>query len=150
MSGLIDTNILIYASVESFPEYPLAREFLSQVISGRDPYYLTWINIGEYLSFTSQTFGGSAPLLPIEEGAKNIDLLLAANSIQVISEGHGHWPYLKQILAGVGPVKGPFVHDCRIAAIMRENGIDTILTRDTEFRKIPQLKVIDPLVSSPD
>ena len=50
-----------------------------------------------------------------------------------------------EICRAAAPAEGNFVHDCRIAAVMRENGIDRILTRDSSFRRIAFLEVVDPL-----
>lgn len=63
----------------------------------------------------------------------------------IFTEGDRYWQFFQDILRSAGAVRGRFVHDCRIAAIMQENGVDTIFTRDTDFRRIPQLTVIDPL-----
>lgn len=145
MKGLIDTNILIYAASETAQEYPKARAFLEKALDGPEIYVTTWINLAEYLSFTTQSFGGTPPLLTIEEARTNVGVLLESPKLRVITEGESHWEYLTQVLAGVGTARGSFVHDCRIAAIMGENGVDTIFTRDTDFRKFPGLKVVDPL-----
>lgn len=44
----------------------------------------------------------------------------------------------------LAPVSGNFVHDRRLAAIMLENGVRRIVTRDRDFRRIPGIQVIDP------
>lgn len=150
MKGLIDTNILIYASAQTAPEYRPAREFLDRVARGADTYAITWINLGEYLSFTTQSFASARPLLTLAEAIANIGTFLALPAIALIAEGERYWVFLQEILRGAGAVKGSFVHDCRIAAIMQENGVDTIYTRDTEFRRIPQLNVVDPLAATSD
>ncbi|MBI4239011.1 MAG: PIN domain-containing protein [Deltaproteobacteria bacterium] len=145
MHGLIDTNILIYASSEAAPEHRAARAFLDQVAQDRSSYAITWINIGEYLAFVTQSFGGAPPLFSLQEACANVTSLLALPTLRLLTEGEGYWTTLQAILQDVGAVRGSFVHDCRIAAIMREHGIDTIFTRDTEFRRIPKLHVINPL-----
>lgn len=145
MTGLIDTNLLIYATTDTAPEYSKARAFLDKALGGVAIHVTTWINIGEYLSFMTQPFGGLPPILGKEEAMINVDSLLETPALKIITEGESHWEHLRRILDEVGTAKGAFVHDCRIAAIMRENGVDTIFTRDADFRKIPGLKVVDPL-----
>ena len=145
MKGLIDTNLLIYASAESVPQHASARAFLDTVARDTALYATTWINLGEYISFTTQSFGGAPPLLSIVEALTNVSAFLTLPSIQLISEGERYWPCLQEIFQVAGAVRGAFVHDCRIAAIMRENGVETIFTHDTAFRRIPHLTVVDPL-----
>ena len=66
-----------------------------------------------------------------------------------IDPGPRHLEVFAEICRAAGPVEGNFVHDCRIAAVMRENGIDRILTRDSSFRRIEFLDVVDPLGGDP-
>lgn len=146
MKGLLDTNLLIYASVESLPEHEVARKFLQASLTGPEIFATTWINVGEYLSFTTQAFAGNPPLLNLHEALENIAEIIFANEVSILSEGARHWNFLNDILKQAGSVRGAFVHDCRIAAIMLENGVNTIYTHDADFRKIPQLKVVDPLL----
>ncbi|WP_163388115.1 hypothetical protein [Endozoicomonas acroporae] len=42
---LIDTNILVYASIPFFDEHELARALLEQVASKKTRHCITWINI---------------------------------------------------------------------------------------------------------
>ena len=40
---------------------------------------------------------------------------------------------------------GNLISDLHIAALMREHGIKTIYTRDSDFQRFPFLEVRDPL-----
>lgn len=42
-------------------------------------------------------------------------------------------------------VRGPVVHDARVAAICVAHGVETLLTRDRDFSLFPELTVEDPL-----
>lgn len=72
--------------------------------------------------------------------------LLARPSVTRIDAGPRHLEAFDEVCREAGPVEGNFVHDCRIAAIMRENGVTRILTRDTMFRRIPGIEVVDPFL----
>lgn len=61
-----------------------------------------------------------------------------------IDPGPRHLGAFADICDEAGVVEGNFVHDCRIAAVMRENSVTRMLTRDTSFRRIPSLEVVDP------
>jgi predicted nucleic acid-binding protein len=77
---------------------------------------------------------------------ENVRALLAQPRIRRIDPGSRHLEVFAEVCAGAGSVAGNFVHDCRIAAIMLENGVSRILTRDTMFRRIPGIEVVDPFV----
>ncbi|HET6473256.1 MAG TPA: hypothetical protein VFG38_15530 [Pseudomonadales bacterium] len=42
-------------------------------------------------------------------------------------------------------VRGPIVHDARVAALCIAHGVDELLTKDRDFQLFPQLRVRDPL-----
>lgn len=143
--SLIDTNVLIYATVPGFPEHPVARELLEEIRSGSRQHFVTWINVFEYLrAVTHRRLIRPAPL-PMPKALENVDALLAHPRVSRIDPGPRHLEIFTEICRIAGPVEGNFVHDCRIAAVMRENGIDRILTRDSSFRRIEFLEVVDPL-----
>jgi hypothetical protein len=41
---------------------------------------------------------------------------------------------------------GPMIHDVRIAAICKENGVTEFWSADRDFSRFQELKVINPLV----
>ena len=145
--SLIDTNILIYATVPGFPEHTAARELLDRIAAGAEQHFLTWINVFEYLRVvTHRGLVRPAPL-PLEQALDNVRGLLAQRRVDRIDPGPRHLEVFEELCRQAAPVEGNFVHDCRIAAVMRENGVRRILTRDTSFRRIPGIEVVDPLVS---
>ena len=146
MKGLIDSNLIIYSSSKGTPDYAGAKAFLESVLKGPEIYALTWINVAEFVAVITQTIGNNPSVLNLAEALMNVDTLIHSPYIKLISEGENHWNRLKKILTEISGVKGPFVQDCRIAAIMLENGVKTIYTHDSDFRKIPELEVIDPLI----
>ncbi len=141
---LIDTNILVYATLPGFPEHKQTRELLSELLAGRVRHCLTWINIFEYLRVvTHHRLVRPAPL-GMDKALENIQSLISQPLISRIDPGPQHLETFAQVCREAYPGQGNFVHDCRIAAVMRENGVDRILTRDTSFRRIPGITVVDP------
>ncbi len=47
--SLIDTNILVYATVPGFDEHARSRRLMKEILAGASQHYLTWINVFEYL-----------------------------------------------------------------------------------------------------
>ena len=141
---LIDTNILVYASVPFFDEHHTAKELLADIPHQRTRYCITWINVFEYLRVVTHPKLIKPKPLSMDKALDNIKILLSQPRISRVDAGPDHLLYFEDIVRRVAPVKGNFVHDCRIAAIMKEHGIHEILTRDSDFMKIPDLSVINP------
>ncbi len=141
---LIDTNVLVDATVPGSPRYARARDLLEAVVAGTVQHYLTWVNVFEYLRVvTHARFVMPAPL-PLSTALGNVSRLLDQPRVSRIDAGPDHLEVFREVCREAGVVTGNFVHDCRIAAVMRENGVTRILTRDTSFRRIPGIDVVDP------
>ena len=141
---LIDTNILVYASVPFFDEHKAAKALLEQVASQKTRHCITWINTFEYLRVVTHPKLIKPKPLGIEQALANIRNLLDQPAVSRIDPGPDHLLYFAEIIQQVAPVRGNFVHDCRIAAVMKEHSVNEILTRDTDFRKIPDVSVTNP------
>ena len=44
-------------------------------------------------------------------------------------------------------VRGPVVHDARVAAICHAQGVEKLLSRDRDFSLFPEIRVENPLAS---
>ena len=42
-------------------------------------------------------------------------------------------------------VRGPVIHDARIAALCLAHGVERLLTKDRDFQLFPELRTSDPL-----
>lgn len=127
-----------------FAEHARAREVLDEITTGPDQHYLTWVNVFEYLrAVTHRRLVKPAPL-HWTDAVENVMGLLDQPRISRIDPGPDHLETFVQICEEAGAVAGNFVHDCRIAAVMRENGVRRIVSRDTAFRRIPGIEVVDP------
>jgi toxin-antitoxin system PIN domain toxin len=145
--SLIDTNVLIYATIPGFPEHTRARGVLEEILDGAAQHYVTWINVFEYLrSVTHRRLVRPVPL-PVRRALENVRGLLEHPRISRIDPGPDHLDVFEAVCREAGVVEGNFVHDCRIAAVMRENRVARILTSDTSFRRIPGIEVVDPFAN---
>ena len=144
---LIDTNVLVYATIPGFEEHSRARKLLQEVFAGDAFYCVTWVNIFEYLRIVTHRRLVRPVPLTIREALDNATTLLTCSQVSRVDPEERHLEVFEDICRKAAPVEGNFVHDCRIAAIMRENGVSEILTRDSSFRRIPGIKVIDPFVT---
>ena len=49
-----------------------------------------------------------------------------------------------EVIKEVPHLSGNLMHDAQTAVLMREHGIKTIYTRDTDFHRFPFLEPVDP------
>jgi toxin-antitoxin system PIN domain toxin len=143
---LIDTNILVYATVPGFDEHDRAQAVLEGIRRGEAKYCITWMNVFEYLRVVTHPKLVRPLPLPLAQAIENVQGLLAQPGISRIDSGPRHLENFEEICLQAAPVTGNFVHDCRLAAIMRDNGVDRILTRDSGFYRIPGIDVINPFL----
>jgi predicted nucleic acid-binding protein len=74
-----------------------------------------------------------------------LDALLASPSLRILTETDRHRHVATEVFADVAGISGNLVFDAHTAILMRENGIKTIYTRDTDFNRFPFLDTVDPI-----
>lgn len=140
---LIDTNILLYSVNESSEEFSQVHKFLENRIKSSDSLHITWINVYEFLRVATHPKIFDRPLTPMEAWSNIVSLIDHPNFV-ILQETPRHSLIIGEIVTELNPV-GNFWHDCHIAAILKENGVDEIATCDMDFRKFTFLKTINPL-----
>lgn len=143
MSYSVDTNILLYASDESSPEHAAARRFLEARAEDADLFCLTWPTLLGYQRIATHPGIFSKPLSP-QVAWKNVRNLLSLPRVRLVGEGQ-HFAEDYESLGKDLVVRGNLVPDAHLATILREHGVGLIYTGDSDFRKFPFLKVINPL-----
>ena len=81
----------------------------------------------------------------VRDAAKvlRIEQLLARAHVRSSGEGEAFWRSFREVADDALPT-GNIVPDAHLAALMLENEVRTILTRDRDFRRFPRLEVRDP------
>jgi len=74
-----------------------------------------------------------------------VEALLTSPSLTVLVPTSRHPEVAEQTLAELPDLAGNVLHDAHTAILMREHGIRTIQTRDTDFHRFPFVEVVDPL-----
>lgn len=142
MSVTLDANVLLYASDETSPAHARAREVVTQLAAGPEIAYLFWPTIMAYLRIATHPSVFARPL-PIAEAVGNIEQLLARPHVRTVGEGAGFWRSFRGIADDALP-SGNLVPDAHLVALMRENEVKTLLTRDRDFRRFAQVETRDP------
>ncbi len=141
---VVDTNILLYAADNDSEFHVPCRRLLEDLREDPVPSYLSWSICYEFLRVSTHPRVFRSPW---NSGLawSFIESILAGPGFAVLTETSRHQAILQQTLAELPGLRGNILHDVHTAVIMRENGINQIYTRDTDFSRFPFLTIIDPL-----
>lgn len=142
---VVDTNILLYAADSDGPFHAVCREAVERWRSDASAWYLTWTVVYEFLAASTHRKTFREPWSQ-EQSWRFLGPLLESPGLQVLAPTDRHATVLAEVITSVPGLSGLQWHDARIAALMREHGIRTIYTRDTDFHRFPFLEVVDPTV----
>jgi toxin-antitoxin system PIN domain toxin len=143
LTGALDVNLLLYASDHSSPFHEGSSAFLSQVVTSREVFCLTWPTVMAYLRIATHPSVFRSPLVPAE-AMRNVSVLLASPYCRVLSEEEGFWQVYQRVAAAL-PVRGNLVGDAHLVALMLQHDVRTLFTNDADFRKFSGIRVRNPL-----
>jgi uncharacterized protein len=139
----VDTNILVYAHRREAQHHDRARETLRQLAEGNDRWAIPWPCLYEFFSVvTNVRIWKDAASTPAAAW-KQIHAWTSSPTMTLLNETDDFLDVLPGLLQR-SRVRGPIVHDARIAAICMAHGIETLLTRDRDFALFPELTIRDP------
>lgn len=141
---VVDTNVLIYAADQDSEFHAPCRDRIEQWRRQSSPWYLTWSIVYEFLRVSTHPKVFRKPFA-LKAAHQFLDALLAAPAASMLLAGERHAQILRETLAELPQLRGNILHDAHTAVLMREHGIERIITRDTDFHRFPFIRVIDPL-----
>jgi hypothetical protein len=139
-----DVNVLLYASDAASAVHAPARRFLEHAAAGGDLMCLGWPTVMSYLRMATHPRIFTAPLTPAE-ALGNVEALAGLPHVRLLGEEPGFLGVYREV-TGSFPVRGNLVPDAHLASLLRQHGVRTLFTRDTDFRKFAFLDVRDPFV----
>ena len=146
MSFAVDVNVLLYASDTGSPYAARAGDFLAERTSSREVFCLAWPTILSYLRVVTHPAILANPLSP-ERAMDNVEALVRLPHVRLLSEEDGFWDIYRELARAV-PVRGNLVPDAHLAALLRQHGIRTLYTNDSDFRKFSFLDVRNPFATA--
>jgi hypothetical protein len=141
---VVDTNVLIYAADEDSTFHSRCYELLEEWRHQASAWYLTWGVLYEFLRVTTHPRVFRAPW-SASDAWSFIEALVASPSLGILIATERHADVVSEIVQELPHLSGNLMHDLQTAALMRENGIKRIYTRDTDFHRFPFLEPIDPV-----
>jgi toxin-antitoxin system PIN domain toxin len=140
----VDSNLLIYAHKEGSPFHTAALDLLDSLRHQRVAWAIPWPCIHEFIGIVTHP-GIYKPASTLSEAFGFLDSLLASLQLHLLSESPGYFEKLHEISVAA-KLKGPRIHDARIAALCLHHGVSELWSADRDFSAFPQLKVRNPLV----
>ena len=140
----VDTNILVYAHRRETREHGRALQTVRELAEGRSAWAIPWPCLYEFFSVvTNPRIWKQAASEPVQ-AEEQIQAWVDSPSMHLIGETEEFWPVLRGLLERPR-VRGPVVHDARVAAICLAHGVEALLTRDRDFSLFPELALRNPL-----
>lgn len=143
MNYLLDSNILLYAKMDAMPEHEVVARWLEGAVSDQN----NTVNICEtsVLSFLRITTNRKVfnPTLPGSEAEKFIDSLFNCTNVNLLRTSSAHFREVIRVMDRSRSY-GNMAMDAHLAVLAMSIGA-TLVTRDSDFKKIPYLKTFNPL-----
>jgi toxin-antitoxin system PIN domain toxin len=141
----VDTNVLVYAHRADSEWHETAQLTMRSLAEGRTAWGIPWPCIHEFVAITTHP-RIYAPPSTSQQAVDQVDAWLRSPSVVLLGESRDHWILLKDKIF-VGKIRGPMVHDARIAAICEGHGVSEFLTADHDFSRFAQLNTRNPLLT---
>lgn len=140
---VVDTNILIYAADGDSPDHASCRKLVENWRPQTTPWYLTWGIVYEFIRVVTHPRVLNLPF-SVSQAWSFLDALFASPHLRILVETDRHRHVAAEVFSEIPDLTGNLAFDAHTAILMRENGIKTIYTRDTDFSRFPFLTRIDP------
>jgi uncharacterized protein len=139
----VDTNVLVYAHRREPVEHGRASELLRELAEGSGSWSIPWPCAYEFFSVvTNPRIWREAASTP-EQAWLQLEAWFDSPAVRLLAETPD-FPALLAEFARRPRVRGPVIHDARVAAICMAHGVDRLLTRDRDFALFPELATEDP------
>jgi toxin-antitoxin system PIN domain toxin len=139
----VDTNILVYSHRRETREHPKAADLLRRLAEGPIAWAIPWPCVYEFFSVATNSRIWSTAASTPQEAWAQIEAWLDAPSLRLLSETEEFAGVLQRFLT-FPRVRGPVVHDARVAALCVAHGVERLLTRDRDFSLFGDLRTEDP------
>jgi toxin-antitoxin system PIN domain toxin len=140
-----DTNLLVHAHRADSEWHEAASACIRALAEGRSSWGIPWPCVHEFLAIVTHPNIYDPPSR-IEEAVDQVDAWLASPVAYLLTEGASHWTTLRDMLTR-GQIRGPLVHDARIAALCVAHGVRELWTADRDFTRFPELTTHNPLLA---
>jgi len=140
----VDTNVLVAAHRRDAPAHAPAREALRSLAESGSPWAVPWPCVHEFLAVVTHPRIFRPPST-LDQALAEVAAWVESGTLVLLSEVDGYLDTLAGLLRA-GRIRGPRVHDARVAALCRLHAVRELWSADRDFGRFPGLKVRNPLV----
>jgi len=140
----VDTNVLVYAANVRSPAHDRCRSLLEDWRSQASAWFLTWGIVYEFLRVSTPPRVFQHPLSAANAWSF-VEAIMTSPGLSMLTATERHAEIAATVIEEIPFLSGNLMHDAETAILMREHGIKTIYTRDTDFHRFPFVEPIDPL-----
>jgi hypothetical protein len=141
----VDTNILVYAHRADSSWHRQADRVVTELAEGTSLWAIPWPCLFEFLAIVTHARIYKPPT-PIPDALEQMSNWLESPTVVTLSEGEGFFDFLEKLVRE-SSVRGPAIHDARVAAICLRHGVRTLLSADRDFSRFPRLQTKNPLIA---
>lgn len=139
-----DTNVLVYAHRREPPEHETARNLVrAMVVEDAAPCAIPWPCVYEFFSVVTNPRIWKDEASTPDLAWAQLSAWFGAPNLRLIGETE-EFTELLGSFARRARVRGPVIHDARVAAICIAHGVEKLLTRDRDFSLFPELTIENP------
>lgn len=140
----VDTNILVYAHRRESRHHDAAMAAIKELAEGTLPWAIPWPCLYEFFSVVTNFRIWKESATTPAQAWKQIEAWTSSPMAHLLGETSASLNVLSRLLQRPR-VRGPVVHDARIAAICLVHGVERLLTRDRDFSLFGELRTLDPI-----
>lgn len=137
--------MLVYAHRTDSEWHEAALETMRALAEGRTAWGIPWPCVHEFVAITTHP-RIYAPPSTSQQAVDQVDAWLGSPSVVLLGESRVHWQLLKNNVFA-GKIRGPMIHDARIASICEGHGVSEFWTADRDFSRFAQLNTRNPLLT---
>src|SRR5438445_12063183 len=127
----LDTNLLVYSHREDSAFHPDAKELVDTLRHQSAPWGIPWPCIHEFIGIASHPLIYK-PASTLSQAFAFLDGLFASPQLHLLAESPGYFEKLREISVAAR-LKGPRIHDARVAALCLHHGVSELWSADRDF-----------------
>jgi toxin-antitoxin system PIN domain toxin len=139
----VDTNILVHAHQREADFHNTAKKLMRRLAESPIPWGVCCHSFIEFYGVVTRNNIWKVPSLP-EQAIDQIAAWRESPSIRVLFDDSSTFNELSQIVISAN-VRGPLIHDARIAACCISSGVSELWTVDRDFSRFTKLHTKNPL-----
>jgi toxin-antitoxin system PIN domain toxin len=139
---IVDVNLLLYATISSYKEHAVSRQWFEGVLNGSEQVMLPTVSLFGFVRISTNPRTYVKPL-SVDEALASVESWLQPSHVHVLVPGPRHVQVAFELLRDLGTAAN-LTTDVQLAAHAIENQA-TLCSNDSDFARFPGLRWENPL-----